>query len=618
MVKNNTGSHNEYESVKSVLRKKYNVFVKKRAQMFNISNPLARKAVFILSCIIITTICFMGPDIQWDSRFDSANEGEAILYPEISKQFHSPWFMPMTAISQAFYEHHLPKYAEQPVNKAIAALLVLLCFSCAWNFAPQAGILSAGTALFILKTSPVQPHPFRVFNLEQTVFSIALLFLMNILAMPFKSARVKNLLIGMGLAICIYIKTVIILFPLILLAYDLIKNKQNPFKETIKNYIPMAIFPVIALGIWISSQFFSGSEHVFILESTDRRGNITTGAAGIIYTTDNNYASALNIPHGKSALMWSAEEILRHPFRYIKSAIIRLYEIFFNTDAPKYLPILLLIALFAAHKTGTVWLLPAYFLTIHCMMAIETRYFIPLFFMLCPIAGAIVSRNNKQPEDPFYKFSLFLISLPLLILFIISLYKTAVYPIYTKTQKSPTQIALENPAIPWLWEKAGDRLFQNKDFNTAVKYFEHAYTIYRQKRGPNTNIEKFDKLVTAILLSDNYKRYRYQGMPLETFVKQYDQELTYVIFLADMGKIKEARKTLTGIKNRIYHEIDNMPCISPEDIKAINYKRKRIDFDTSSYITNFLSRLPAQRRQELTEKLAKVAKELVEPDKQFH
>ncbi|MCX5783277.1 MAG: hypothetical protein NTW04_02385, partial [Elusimicrobia bacterium] len=98
-----------------------------------------------------------------------------------------------------------------------------------------------------------------------------------------------------------------------------------------------------------------------------------------------------NVPRDKSVYLWAIKENLSHPVRQASAFCKRFWHVSVNQRG--WWPFILFIFAVAGSLRvgGAVWLLPLYFIFVHCMMSVEARYFTPLWFMLCPLAGCSVA-----------------------------------------------------------------------------------------------------------------------------------------------------------------------------------------------------------------------------------
>lgn len=122
-------------------------------------------------------------------------------------------------------------------------------------------------------------------------------------------------------------------------------------------------------------------------ESGRSLSNVVTGALGGVYTVEGDYRGLAGLAPGQSAAAWAAAAILRSPAAYAFSVLRRAWHAFL------FMP--WLVAAAAAVPVIARWrrrallplLLAAGFAFSHVLMAIEPRYFEPLWPLLCCVAA---------------------------------------------------------------------------------------------------------------------------------------------------------------------------------------------------------------------------------------
>jgi tetratricopeptide (TPR) repeat protein len=212
----------------------------------------------------------------------------------------------------------------------------------------------------------------------------------------FPSTR-KTALTAAAIGLSLNVLSVLFLLPPLLAAWDWRASRGQPRAERRRHAAILLIVPYLFLLPWTFANWQATHRLVF-LESGRSDTNVITGALGQVLTQGPSYARALvGLPHEKSALAWAAVEVARNPLRFAGAVARRLRY------AASLQP-LLLAAAFAAlvmfrrrrgHSLLGVIIL--YYLTVHCLMAVEERYFTPLWPLAAALAASLAGCGQEEP-----------------------------------------------------------------------------------------------------------------------------------------------------------------------------------------------------------------------------
>lgn len=160
----------------------------------------------------------------------------------------------------------------------------------------------------------------------------------------------------------------------------------------------LLLTPLLFLAPWTYASW-KATGRPLLLEDGRADANVVAGALGLERTAGpGSPREAAGLPPGRGVLAWAAGEAARHPLRYAAAVGGRLRY------AASLRPLLFAAALLAlwifrsrpGHAAlGTVAL---YFLGAHALMAVEERYFTPLWPLAAALAGSLAGLGGEEPE----------------------------------------------------------------------------------------------------------------------------------------------------------------------------------------------------------------------------
>lgn len=249
-------------------------------------------------------------------------------------------------------------------------------------------------ALFAAITVPGQAYN------DRWLFTLSLLLVafLAVWRARFPSTR-KTVLLAAAIGFSLNILSVLFLLPPVLAAWDQRAQRGRPRPERLRNAALLLLVPYLFLLPWTFATWKT-TRRPAILEAGRSDANVIAGALGLVQTVGPGSARDLaGITKGDSVLAWAAGEAARHPLRFLAAYARRLYY------AASLQPLLLTAALLALWlfrrrpgpaPLGVVLL---YFLAVHCLMAVEERYFTPLWPLTAALAAGLAGFRRKEPPS---------------------------------------------------------------------------------------------------------------------------------------------------------------------------------------------------------------------------
>ncbi|GEM_PF-1542022 len=126
---------------------------------------------------------------------------------------------------------------------------------------------------------------------------------------------------------------------------------------------------------------------VILFEEARPASNIITGAKGLVFSIEGDARAFAGLSRDESVYPWAVRTVLADPLNYASAVVKRIAAVFMM------FPLLFALAaagLFFCRSPGNRFtaFLAAYFTAVHCLLAVEERYFYPLKYLLALIAAA--------------------------------------------------------------------------------------------------------------------------------------------------------------------------------------------------------------------------------------
>jgi len=194
---------------------------------------------------------------------------------------------------------------------------------------------------------------------------------------------------GVMLGCGFLVRSTMALFPFFWVGYRLLTAPEGGRRACLKGMLPTLYIPYLMLLPWIVYVRLVTGDWV-LFERGRAAANIIAGAVGMVGTAEMNYsviARLRGFHTGDSVLFWALRQVCSHPAVYMQAVADRTGEVFLLH------PVLLVCAFAGAllcrknPAARILALLAGYLLVMHCLMAIEPRYFIPLWLVCVPLAA---------------------------------------------------------------------------------------------------------------------------------------------------------------------------------------------------------------------------------------
>jgi tetratricopeptide (TPR) repeat protein len=311
--------------------------------------------------------------------------GAQLLHPAMSAELSS-WSMPGASLLSALANGG-GLWFQLPV-----LLCALLAFSLGCELESLlAGVAAAALSFWVMRiNSPL--------DLEQLLLAAGMLLTGALLAVPTESPRLRDLSAGGAIAASLLVRGVLAPLPALLPLCGLFFKRRA--KDMLGRAALLSAVPLIAILAWGCVQRGANGRFAF-LEWTGGRAdsNLITGALGMTGTVEGDANALAGAPRG-GALSWAAGEAARHPLRFAAAVARRAGR------AAGFSPLLFLLGLLGAARiarresSAPVAVLAAYFLLFHCLMTVESRYFLPLWLLACPLAASCLGLIPAARGEP--------------------------------------------------------------------------------------------------------------------------------------------------------------------------------------------------------------------------
>jgi tetratricopeptide (TPR) repeat protein len=380
-----------------------------------------------------------------------ADRGEMLLHAVKSRA--AAWSMPGLSLLWAARQH---LGLDPSLPGRLAALLSALA---AFGLGMRGGGPARG-ALFSLAVSlAALTRP--VADTEQEIYSLALLVFLNLeLWRQAAKGMAVSAAAGFAAGITLLVRTPLFLFPPLAAAWSLPRRgERRRWLAGAAVFLALAYLP---LAPWARvNHFLTG--RATPLEAERPVSNVITGALGLTFTIEGDARALAGLGRQENAYRWAARTVAENPGRYAAAVARRAWQVFLLS------PWLFLLAgagLLLARSAETRFLafFCAYFTLVHCLLAIEARYFFPLRYVLALLAAAgawelLKKRGLALPgrEKDYFTAPLFAGAAAL------ALCAMAVLWRYPGAAKEPlvalTESLRSRPGEAWLLDRRGEALF---------------------------------------------------------------------------------------------------------------------------------------------------------------
>lgn len=404
------------------------------------------------------------------------DSGEALLHrhepPGVSASLHLP---ASSALAAELLNHAAPRlFRAARLGLFFAAPILTAALACLLA-PPPAALLAAAIPLAapsVLFTRSGYSH---------FVYSLLVLLAAALLVWRSRHPTPKRTtVLAAGLGATLLFRSPLAFLPPLLAARELWAGRR-------RQALLLAIVPYLFLAPWVRMNW--AARHRFIpFEAGEATPNVVSGAAGLVHTWDGDWkwqsliAGKVKDDETGTVLLWAAGEVARHPVRYAEAFVRRL------AYAVALQPLLVLLAALALRRFrkreefAGLALFCGYYLGVHCLMAVQDGYFVPLWPIAAALTGALVFGGRRPLEtDRFYKGALGVVCAGLACLAVLDAFALRAA---ARFARGPLSEALaESPRDSWLlYWKGREELRAGRFREAAADLFESASRPYDHER----------------------------------------------------------------------------------------------------------------------------------------
>ena len=374
--------------------------------------------------------------------------------------------MPMASITATLvYSHDLiASRLREPLLEFLRAILLSAVGGLLLPFAGLMPMLAAFLSLWRFGA--------RV-EYNEFVYSLLLLLVAAVLVWRARAPSFRrSVLLALAVGITLLFRSPLAFFPPLLALAEWAFLQRRSVRAYWKHALILCVVPYLLLLPWVWMNW-TVHRSLIPLEDKTADSNIVAGALGLIHTTTSGLPAlvddpaAMARPHG--VYRWALKEIRAHPGRSLLAYARRIGNAFL------YNPVLYFLAaagLWIHRRRQGFWqlgLFAAYFLAIHCFMAIEERYFQPLFPLLILLGASLIVPASAPAEveeaGPSYRLAVNVMRAFFCFFLALALYVDGVVGRYAERVRSDPgsfETALDdalsrNPDELWLLSRRAER-----------------------------------------------------------------------------------------------------------------------------------------------------------------
>lgn len=401
-----------------------------------------------------------------------ANTGKMLLHA--IKNETITYRMPFIGLLSAIIEYHL-KINPQNLLKIISTFTIVSTYILSYIIGLNSKCRI--TALFTLLITVIFTTLQSGKDFEQTIYSFLILLAAELILLRNKSYNIKTSIVaGLAIGFTFFVRSPLFLFPVLILIFDFFYHSKNLKKYIINSIIFLSAAYIILLP-WIKVNHFLFNKFI-PFEKGRATCNIITSIKGTTFTAEINARSLAGITNEESVYKWAAKELKKDPIPFISAIPKRLLQVFYMYP---FLILLGLIGLIIGRKDKNVLLISliaGYFISIHCLLSIEERYFYPLKYLLAFPAAYVLcflfAKKEKSSTLRALPHAFFYATLAIIIMMEVVI---IVYPFRAKQGVLAFNNALRKfPNDRWLLKKKGEfLLFHQNTHEEGIQLLETAY-----------------------------------------------------------------------------------------------------------------------------------------------
>jgi hypothetical protein len=511
------------------------------------------------------------------------------------------WRMPSPSLLDALSDWLSPA-------RGHGALSMLGLFSCATLvFALGAGLYSLWGGIFALALSVLYLRfASDGLELEGLLYCAVSLSFAAFWTMELKP-RIKGWLCGLSLAASLFVRSPLFLFPFFMVAYDWCCGEWpvEKAREFARNWAPLFCVPAAALFFWALVQWrANGAFSVF--EHGRSASNLITGALGLVATIEGDPYKLADLSGSRSIFWWALHTIVTNPVRYAEAFFARLYFVFHLHPWLFSAAALGLWRMRASANFRRLGLLAGYYIGIHCLLAVEPRYFIFLWLLLCALACGLLDFLPFGLSFPKAEraglYAAVTAWLPQLALFCLTLFFVVLYPLRMKTA-SAWAASFTGPVLDaWNCRELGKYYSDAGDNEKASVYFASAWQLRKE------TANAFDYAL-SLYAAGKLDGVEFGGMPAADYLAQnagWEGLVFKGIVALENGVLADARDSMLHAHDQWAAGSCMFRRAETPYEKELQDKLRASDPNFTRAIMNVLVKLPYARRLRITRLLPKI------------
>ena len=296
--------------------------------------------------------------------------------------------MPLQAVISELTFNHAPPL----VVRSLPLLLWLAALGL--TFALGQGLHSGLCGgLAALAAAPLLEQRFNYVS----VYTLLVLLTANLLVRRAESPDLRrSLMLAAAMGLSLLERSALFLFGPLLALGDAVRQRSYRARSA----LILFFVPFVFLLPWLGMNW-SLHREIVPFEKGRADVNIAAGALGLVSMVEGDLPLLTGAGHGNSVLAWAAMEIASHPGRYLYAVAARIWLLFLIHPMLFACSILAAWLWRGAPAYLQLSLLAAYYVGVHCLMAIKPAYFIPLWPILAALAASLPAEimGGRRPVD---------------------------------------------------------------------------------------------------------------------------------------------------------------------------------------------------------------------------
>ena len=594
---------------------------KKSSHKFSLSltpNKIRKLIPVILFLALVVFFAFSHTKLaRLDVHEYKGDSGKAIIHGLYAPGMS--YIMPVTSISVAVFQYHLSDDARHFTLMFLFLLVLTLTF-CLGSFIADSvtGFLSAALiAVGILWWRSDYNFVFWNLDLENLIFTSILILICITLALDFKKSTLKSrVFVGTFIGASLLIRTSLIFLPFVILGFKITadhlkRKKKSDFLKSALKYWPIVVVPFCFLSFWSIVNFVSYDKFVFF-EAGRAKGQAILGALGVIGTPEGDHMALTGLYDDKNVMHWAMSEVLHHPFRYIIGFFRRVWFILMRCPFLSLFSLAAFVKFRKKPEYKALGIISAYFLLIHCVIAVEIRYFMPLYAVMVPIAFSLLylfTENLKLQNHKFNRLCLIFAVVPIIALYGFVFLQLVTYPHRQNTTNNKITAEKElkkYPKDPWLMLELAGHYSVSKKFNEAFKLLDNYTRITDGVSYQHVAIYwSAGKHKRALELADKALEFPRGGFRPFNLLKSLIQ--------LETGDIASAKENMETAAINFYNAWSLIRYVSSKHDEEIQRHLRIYDRRFLRIVLDAMGRLPVKRQEKIKSKLYLVGVDIDRP-----